>query len=141
MTAQDLTGKGIILSPKTLPFHDRGGGARTTPLVTPKIGAKNFISGITAFEPGAAIPVHFHNCDESVMVLSGNAIAELDGEAHALSVQDTTFVPAGVPHRFINASQTEPMSILWIYASIEANRTIVATGDTRPIAMESAGPR
>ena len=67
------------------------------------------------------------------MLLEGNAIAEVDGERHVLKPQDTTFIPANLPHRFINASETASMKILWIYASVDANRTIVATGDTRSI--------
>lgn len=70
------------------------------------------------------------------MLLEGNAIVEIDGERHAIKAQDTTFIPANLPHRFINASDTEPMKILWIYANVDATRTIVATGDTRTIDAE-----
>ena len=70
------------------------------------------------------------------MLLEGKAIAEIDGERHVLKPQDTTFIPAGLPHRFINASSSEPMKILWIYATVDATRTIVETGDTRTIDTE-----
>jgi putative monooxygenase len=140
MTTSENSARAHILSPSKLPSHKRGGGASTTPLVTPGLGATSFINGITTFEPSASIPLHFHNCDESVMVLSGEAIAEIDGVQHQLSALDTTFVPAGIPHRFINASESEPMSILWTYAAIDANRTLVSTGETRPIALERAQP-
>ena len=125
-----------IFRPDEIKAHERGGGARTIPLVNRASGTTSFINGITIFEPGAAIPLHRHNCEESVMLLEGNAIAEIDGERHALKPQDTTFIPAGLPHRFINASSSEPMKILWIYASVNANRTIVETGDTRSIDAE-----
>jgi len=122
-----------IFRPDEIIARERGGGAKTIPLVNRASGTTTFINGITIFEPGAAIPVHSHNCEESVMLLEGNAIAEVDGERHVLKPQDTTFIPANLPHRFINASDTAPMKILWIYASVDANRTIVATGDTRSI--------
>lgn len=125
--------KPAILRPKEIPARERGGGARTIPLVTRSTGSTSFINGITIFEPGAAIPLHRHNCEESVMLLEGHAIAEVDGVRHELGPQDTTFIPANLPHRFINLSETEPMKILWIYASVDADRTIVATGDTRSI--------
>ena len=51
---------------------------------------------------------------------------------------DTTWVPANVPHRFINASDTEPMRILWIYAQVDAARTSAATGEMRTIDDEQA---
>jgi len=78
-------------------------------------------------------------CEESVMLLEGNATAEIDGERFELKPQDTTFIPANLPHRFINASQTERMKILRIDASVGATRTLIATGDTRPIDAEHGG--
>lgn len=129
-----------ILRPKELKTNDRGGGARTTPLVTRKCGSTSMINGITAFDPGAAIGLHKHNCEESVIVLDGEAIAEIDGVQHRLEANDTTWIPANVPHRFINASDSQPMRIFWIYASIDATRTILATGEERAIDSEHASP-
>ena len=131
-----MTAKPAILRPAELKTTDRGGGARTTPLVTRKCGSTSMINGITAFDPGAAIGVHFHNCEESVMVIEGEAIAEIGGVPHQLGPNDTTWIPANVPHRFINASQSEPMRIFWVYASIDATRTMIATGEERAIDAE-----
>lgn len=125
-----------VFRPDEIAAFERGGGARTIPLVNRASGTTSFINGITIFEPGAAIPVHSHNCEESVMLLEGSAIVEIDGTRHPIKPQDTTFIPANLPHRFINASDTEPMKILWIYATVDATRTIVATGDTRTIDAE-----
>lgn len=127
-----------VLRPAELPMADRGGGARTIPLVTPASGSTQLLNGITIFDPGAAIGQHFHNCEESVMVLEGDAIAVLDGVEHRLGPGDTTWIQANVPHFFRNASATRPMRIFWTYASIEATRTLVATGETRPVAAEHA---
>ncbi|MDB5566523.1 MAG: Cupin 2 conserved barrel domain protein [Tardiphaga sp.] len=127
---------GRIMRPSEITPHERGGGARTTPLVTRGIGSTSLLNGITEFGPGAAIPLHTHNCEESVMVLEGEAIAELDGIQHRIAATDTTWVPANLPHRFINASKTEKMRIFWTYASIDATRTIVATGETRSVDSE-----
>jgi quercetin dioxygenase-like cupin family protein len=124
-----------ILRPAELATNDRGGGARTTPLVTRRCGSTSLINGITAFDPGAAIGLHMHNCEESVMVIEGEAIAEIDGIQHPLNINDTTWIPANVPHRFINAS-TKPMRIFWTYATVDATRTMIATGETRTIDAE-----
>lgn len=128
--------QGRVMRPRDIKPHERGGGARTTPLVTRGIGSTSLLNGITEFAPGAAIPLHTHNCEESVLVLAGDAIAELDGVRHHMAATDTTWVPANVPHRFINASETEPMRIFWTYASIDATRTLVATGETRSVDSE-----
>lgn len=135
-----------VLRPRSLPVIDRGGGARTIPLVVAGIGAEGFLNGITEFDPGAAIPLHTHNCEETVVVIEGRATFEVDGREYELDTLDTTWVPAGVPHRFMNRSGAR-MRILWTYSSIEATRTIVATGETfkigsaRDRAPAAADPR
>jgi putative monooxygenase len=128
--------QGRILRPSEIEPHERGGGARTIPLVTRSIGSTSLLNGITEFGPNAAIALHTHNCEESVMVLEGEAIVEIDGVQHRMSATDTTWVPAEVPHRFINASATDRMRIFWTYASVDATRTIVATGETRSVDSE-----
>jgi putative monooxygenase len=131
-----MTQQAAVLRPSAIKPHDRGNGARTIPLVTSQIGSQSLLNGITEFGPGASIQLHTHNCEESVMVLEGQAIAEIDGVQHRMGANDTTWVPANVPHRFINASDSGRMRIFWTYASIHATRTLVATGDTRSIDSE-----
>ncbi len=95
-----------VLRPDQIKSHDRGGGARTTPLVLPSVGATTFINGITEFAPGTKIPFHSHNCEESVVLLEGHAYMDIEGEVHELKPLDTTFIPPNVPHRFRNKSDT-----------------------------------
>ena len=125
-----------VLRPAELASHDRGGGARTTPLVSPRIGAQGFINGITEFAPGAAIPFHSHNCEESVVLLEGEAMLDIGGQEYPVQALDTTWIPPDVSHRFRNLSATKPMKILWIYASPQATRTLTETGETRPVSAE-----
>ncbi|MDB6100654.1 MAG: hypothetical protein JWO52_653 [Gammaproteobacteria bacterium] len=122
-----------IIRPSQLKARERGGGVRTIPLVTRAHGATAFINGITCFDPGAAVSFHCHNCEESVVILEGRAIVDINGTEFEMGPQDTTFLPANIPHRFRNASSMAGMRILWTYASIDATRTIIATGDTRRI--------
>jgi quercetin dioxygenase-like cupin family protein/heme-degrading monooxygenase HmoA len=117
-----------VLRPDELPAVDRGAGARTVPLVTGARGATAFLNGITSFEPGAAIAHHMHNVAESVVVVQGEAIVDIDGTRTRLRTFDTTFVPANVSHHFENPSDSAPMRIFWTYASVDATRTIVDTG-------------
>jgi quercetin dioxygenase-like cupin family protein len=133
---RDAAAAARIIRPSRLTARDRGGGVRTIPLVTRAHGATAFINGITIFDPGAAVSLHRHNCEESVVILEGHAIVEIDGQEFEVGPQETTFLPANIAHRFRNASTTQSMRILWTYASIDANRTIVATGDTRRIDAE-----
>jgi putative monooxygenase len=128
-----------VLRPDQLPVTERGGGARTVPLVTAALGSKEMLNGITSFQPGAAIPLHSHNCEESVIILEGSAVFELDGVEHELKRYDTTWIPPNVPHRFRNASDRDPLRIFWTYASVDATRTMIGTGETRSIASEHKG--
>ena len=127
-----------VLRPSKIKSHDRGGGARTTPLVSPAIGAQGFINGITEFAPGAAIPFHSHNCEESVVLLEGLAMLDIDGKEYPVQPFETTWIPPNLSHRFRNLSDTLPMKILWIYASTQATRTVTETGETRPVSAEHA---
>lgn len=128
-----------IFRPDTLPAIDRGNGARTTPLATVPRGATTFLNGITEFGPGAQIGHHIHNVVESVMVIKGNAIVDIDGERTELRTFDTTLVPANIPHHFENASETEEMVIFWTYASIDATRTLLANNSFGRIDEEHPG--
>ena len=114
---------------------DRGNGVRTTPLVSSALGSSQLTTGITALQPGAEIRPHSHNCDESVCVLEGKVTFEAGGERHPLSAFDATFVPEGVPHRFLNESD-RPARFLWIYTSGHVTRTFSETGQTVDIAAE-----
>jgi quercetin dioxygenase-like cupin family protein len=127
-----------VLRPDQIKSHDRGGGAKTTPLVLPKIGATGFINGITEFAGGAEIAFHSHNCEESVVLLEGNAWLDINGEAIELKPLDTTWIPPNIAHRFRNMSADQPMKILWTYASTQATRTLVDSGETRLVAAEHA---
>lgn len=128
--------KAVVLRPAELQSHERGGGASTIPLVTPAVGSTGFINGITTFAPGAAIPFHSHNCEESVMLLEGEAMLDIYGESIPIQPLDTTWVPANVSHRFRNLSADRPVKIFWTYARADATRTLTETGATNFVAAE-----
>lgn len=130
-----------IFRPADLPQKSRGGGARTVPLVTYERGATSYLNGMTTFDPAAQIGHHTHNVAESVMVVEGKAVVDINGERIELDTFDTTFVPANIPHHFENASATEPMRIFWTYGSIDATRTMTETGERGRIDEESTGER
>ncbi len=126
----------VVMTLADLPVYERGGGARTTPLVSRAVGNPSFITGYTDFDVGAKIPFHSHNCEESVVLVEGDAVLEIDGKEYRLKPLDCTYIPPDVPHRFRNLSETKPMKILWIYARADATRTLIESGATAPIAAE-----
>jgi HTH-type transcriptional regulator, repressor for puuD len=108
----------------------RGNGIASLPYVGNwNSTAASLTTGVTVIPPGAAITLHSHNVEESILVLSGAARAQV-GEAEVeLTAGDATWVPGGVPHRFSNAGDTE-LRIYWVYASSRVTRTVAATGET-----------
>jgi len=136
MSKESRVLKPAVLRPSDIASHDRGGGASTTPLVSPSIGACAFINGITSFAPATAIPFHSHNCEESVMLLEGDAMLDINGKEIPLGPLDTTWIPPNVSHRFRNMSSTKPMKIFWTYARVDATRTLTETGVTNFVSSE-----
>ena len=121
--------KAHIFQFDTIPTVDRGEGVTTKPLVSKAVGSTKLTNGVTTFPPGGALRLHSHNCDESVTLILGEGVVEIDGNQTPMKPFDTTFVPAGVVHRFLNKS-AKPMSILWNYTSVDVTRTFTDTGET-----------
>src|SRR3546814_13997882 len=89
-----------LFHPEGLPVKDRGGGIVTTPLATAARGARAMLTGITTIAPGSAVPLPTHNREESVVLLSGQGIAHIDGADHPVAPRATSWQPAGVPPGF-----------------------------------------
>jgi mannose-6-phosphate isomerase-like protein (cupin superfamily) len=120
----------LLIRPGEIEPFDRGNGVVTLPYVGRwNCEINRITTGQTVFAPGTGLPLHSHNVEESVLILDGDAIAEIDGERFDLVPGDATWVPAGVPHRFLNRGST-PMRIYWVYGGRDVTRTMTETGET-----------
>jgi putative monooxygenase len=91
-----------------------------------RFGAVGICGGHGRFLPGASLPCHIHDFDESITIVKGSAVCMVQGRQYELSNCDTAFIPTGIPHRFLNRSDAE-MEMIWVYAGSEPDRRIVRT--------------
>lgn len=120
----------LLIRPDKVERFERGGGVATIPYVGKWNSDSAVITtGQTVFQPGTRLPVHSHNVEESVLVLEGEAVAQIGEETFDLQVGDATWVPANVPHRFLNRGEGI-LRIYWVYGGRNVTRTITATGET-----------
>lgn len=120
----------LHVDPSRVEVFDRNGGVITVPYIGKwNSDSATFTTGVTRFAEGASLPVHLHNVEESVLILTGEATVEIGDQAIDIGAGEATWVPAGCPHRFINRGRGE-MSIYWVYGGRDVTRTIVATGET-----------
>lgn len=103
---------------------ERAPGVAVSAYVTREAGASEISSGITAFAPGCANTAHYHNAEESVIVIEGEGILMLNGVEHPVKAGDAAFITPGAHHRLTNTGAT-PFRIAWAYATVEVTRTLV----------------
>lgn len=125
MTPQD----GRVLAYDEAEWLNRGKGVRSLPLSGPESGSHLILSGMTEIPVGGEIPLHYHNTDEFILVLEGQAVVTIAGEERSVKAMDSTLVHEGVHHRYVNVGGGL-LRILWVYGDIDTTRTIVATGVT-----------
>jgi quercetin dioxygenase-like cupin family protein len=66
-------------------------------------------------QPGSAFPRHVHSGDHVLYILSGEGIAEVNGQEHRLVEGDSIFVAAEQPHAFkAPESNSGPLILLAI---------------------------
>ena len=70
------------------------------------------------------------------MVFEGDARVEIVGVEHRMGTGDTTWVPAEVPHRFVNASAYDPHADLLDLRVRRRHPHHRRHGDTRSIDSE-----
>ena len=107
----------------------RGDGVESIRLTPTPLEEQGFSMGVTTFPPGTSIRLHSHNTVEQVTVLEGEGVAVLNGEEIPARPYDTTQIPSGEFHRFINTG-TATMRILWVYGATSVTRTYADTGET-----------
>jgi len=122
-----MTTPGVFRT-QEMAFRERGNGIRSLPLAGPE-NSDRLLTGFTDIPPGQGIPSHYHDVEEFVLVLKGQATFFIGESEEHVTAMDATLVAAGTEHRFVNTG-TETLRILWVYGGQQATRTLVDTGVT-----------
>jgi len=80
--------------------------------------------GYGLFQPGGRLPAHFHDFDESICIIEGTAVCNVEGRRYQQTGCNTALQPRGRVHYFANESK-EPMAMIWVYAGPRPERVIV----------------
>ena len=102
----------------------RAEGVTVVSHINKEFGATEISSGITSFEPGRSNTTHYHNAEESVIIIEGEGILMINGVEHRVGVGDAAFITPGTRHRLINTGGA-PFRIAWSYATVNVSRTLV----------------
>ena len=83
-----------------------GGGTHTWKLLTEDTNGAFFLFEDTMVK-GKTTPLHLHpEADETVYVLEGEILVNIDGEERQVGAGGMTFTPRGTPHAFVVLSDT-----------------------------------
>jgi quercetin dioxygenase-like cupin family protein len=81
-------------------------------------GARASSTSLLEVDPGCALPRHTDSVEETVVVVSGAAEVEVDGERATVPAGGVALVPAEAPHQVANAGD-EPLRFVALYAGVD----------------------
>lgn len=102
-------------------------GIRFECLVGKHNRAHQLTTGMVTFDPGATLPQHTHTFTESITVLRGRVMVEVEGRSYTLQKLDNLVIPAGLVHSARNVSTNEPTVLHAALATDAPTRTLVDT--------------
>jgi quercetin dioxygenase-like cupin family protein len=103
-------------------------------------GARRLTTGFLSFAPGAGLPYHTHSVSESLTVLSGAALASVEGRTYRLNPLDNLVIPRGLPHTLRNASSSLPVRFhVALPCASPAHDWVTDTFESRPIPENASG--
>jgi quercetin dioxygenase-like cupin family protein len=109
---------------QTAPTYELSSRARFQDYFNRDLGCAEMSGGYGIFAPGARLPCHLHDFDESITIVQGTATCVVEGHSYSLSDLATALAPRGRCHYFINHSD-RPMAMIWVYAGDLPQRLVL----------------
>ena len=91
---------------------------------------------VQTVDPGAATPVHRHDCEEAIVILEGHGVLEIDGLKQDFEPGNTLVVPRNAVHQ-LTCSGSEPIRLV---AALGAAPVRVLTADNERINLPWDAP-
>ena len=117
----------VMCKPGSGPQFDITAGVKFDCLVGAHNQARNLTTGLVTFAPGAVLPCHRHTFGESITLLRGRALVDVEGRCYEVGPLDNVTVPRGIAHRVTNLSRMGPAIFHIALASAEPTRELVTT--------------
>jgi quercetin dioxygenase-like cupin family protein len=94
-------------------------------LASEACGVQGMSTGLAIFSPASALPYHRHDVSEAFTVLTGDALAMVEGRTYRMGPLDCLHVPAGVAHSVINLSPKKKLIIHAAFGAVRPRRDFV----------------
>ena len=91
---------------------------RSTLGTTPEDGARASSTSLMEVDAGCALPRHTDSAEEQVVVVSGVAEVEVDGEGGRVEPGAVALVPKDVPHQ-VRSVGDGPLRFVAVYADVD----------------------
>jgi len=111
-------------------------GLRHQTIAGRRQGVKTMEIWLQTMAPGAETPVHRHDCEEVILVLSGSGTCTVDGETFAFGPNSTLILEPDVVHQLVNTSDEE----LRLVATLGMAPVRVKTADGAPLPVPWEAP-
>ena len=106
-------------------------GLRHQTLAGRKDGMQQFEVWRQTIDAGAATPVHRHDCEEVIVIFSGEGVCHCEGQDFHFKADDSLLIPSGVTHQIVNTGSED----LNIMATLSMSPVRVETADGEHMAL------
>ncbi len=100
-------------------------GIQVSMMACGALGACGLTTCLVSIAPGKQLPYHTHPTGEAIVVLEGQALADVDCRRYVLEPYDALYVPQGVVHGLASARNDQPVWLGTAFPTAEVTRQFV----------------
>ena len=100
-------------------------------LASHKDGLQNTEVWMQTVEPGGETPVHYHDCEEVIVILKGSGRLSIDGKVIEFGPNSTLIIPPDIVHQLANSGTEE----IFLTASFSSTPAKVFTPDGEELVL------